>query len=139
MDNRYDDLIDNEKFYKIINPYIESGILTEIYSSNYISVFNVRNKVYITCPHMIVDGSVVGHMAIETLIKKEIEDNLLAFKSQKDFARIMPISCFIFDKEHFGYWQKYGTNPKTKSYTDPKFDEEIMKKYPKEATNNKSL
>ena len=139
MDNRYDDLIDNEKFYKIINPYIESGILTEIYSSNYISVFNLANKVYVTCPHIVVDDSVVGHMSIEQLINKEIKDNLYAFEMQKKSTRIFPASCFLFNKEGLSFWKKYGTDPEVGCYTDPKFDEKIMKKYPKESTNKKSL
>ena len=133
MDNRYDDLIDNENFYKIINPYIESGILTEIYASNYISVFNVANKIYVTCLHMIVDDSVVGHEATKPIINHEIKDNLFAFKMQKDSARILPASCGLFNKEKFSYWQKYSTNSKIKSETDPKFDEKIMKKYPKKS------
>ena len=133
MDNRYDDLIDNENFYKIMNPYIESGILTEIYSSKYISVFNLANKTYVTCLHMIVDDSVVGHEATKPIINHEIKDNLFAFKMQKDSARILPASCGLFNKEKFSYWQKYSTNSKIKSETDPKFDEKIMKKYPKES------
>ena len=136
MDNRYDDIIDNENFYKIMNPYIESGILTEIYASYYISVFNVANKIYVTCPHMAVDGSVVGHMSTEPIIYQEIIDNSYAFEMQVKTTRIMPKGCFIFDKKHDDFWRNYRTRTKTsKSYTDSKFDEEIMRKYPKESAN----
>ena len=139
MDNRLDDLVDNEKFYKIMNPYIESGMLTEIYASNYISVFNFSNKIYVTCLHMVLNDSVVGHLSTKSFIKKEIEDNLQAFEIQETSGKIFPGSCYLFNKERFSYWQKYITNLEIECYTDSKLDEEIMKKYPKEATNNKSL
>ena len=80
MDNRYDDLIDNENFYKIMNPYIESGILTEIYASNYISVFNLENKVYVTCLHMVSDGMVPGHLIPKEDIIKEEECKIKIFE-----------------------------------------------------------
>ena len=133
MDNRYDDLIDNENFYKIINPYIESGILTEIYASNYISVFNVANKIYVTCLHMVSNGIIPGHLTGKEEIIDEINDNSFAFKMQVNFTKFLIQACFNFGADRFNYWKNWSKNPKIKSDTDPKFDEKIMKKYPKKS------
>ena len=52
---------------------------------------------------------------------------------QTIFAKHLKQVCYVFSEDRFNYWQKWSRDAKGRPITDPKFDEEIMKKYPKES------
>ncbi len=119
-----------KKFYKMLEPYFQQGLVREIYSSNDACVLSVGEIYYVVCPYLIIDNIPLGLKLSQDHIKEVIEDkelfDLVIENVFNDFDKKKDM-VFPFSKGDLESYKEWIKECKTDgiSEVDYNFEEEL--------------
>lgn len=115
-------------FFIKIQPYIEAGLLREIYRCDHFIVYAFGDKVYIACPYIMINKIPYGLYMIPSVLRKIIQTNRKIYpiiNEVFDDVELNKDLIFMLGEDKIQWWQQWLVENKNIDKIDKDFEQEI--------------
>jgi len=117
-----------EKFLVKIQPYVEAGLLRKIYMCNHFSVYAFGEKIYIACPHIMLDDTPYGLYMTPSVLRKIIKTHRKIYPIINEVFDDIELNkdlIFMLQEDRLQWWQKWIIDNQNVNKIDKDFEREI--------------